>query len=166
MLPVGVGTIQRRVWRLGNTAACPGGHFAPLGPMTLPPPADSRDSRTRRVGTRLATHLSVRIGAHHHDRSIEPCHPSVRQASCADRPIPFADYLHKSNREHDTFEMSRDCQRACEADERPPCPEREREPDRRVTRPEMPRTETVRRVEFRYEIQSSIAAGRLIDILL
>lgn len=106
----------------------------------------------------------MRIGAAHHDRSIEPCHPYVRQASCADRPIPFADYLNKSNREHDTFEMSRDCRRACEADAR--SRRSEHEPVRRVTKPEMPRTETVRRVEFRYEIQSSIASGRLIDILL
>ena len=106
----------------------------------------------------------MRIGATYHDRSIEPCHPSVRQVSCTDRPIPFADYLNKSNREHDTFEMSRDCRKVCEADAS--TQHSELEPVRRVTKPEMPRTETVRRVEFRYEIQSSLASGRLIDILL
>lgn len=106
----------------------------------------------------------MRIGAHHHDRSIEPCHPSVRQVSCTDRPIPFADYLHKSNREHDTLEMSHECRRVCASDDR--LPRSEEEPVRRVSKPEMPRTETVRRVEFQYEIQSSIASGRLIDILL
>ena len=106
----------------------------------------------------------MRIGAHHHDRSIEACHPYIRQASCADRPIPFADYLNKSNREHDTFEMSRDCRKACETDAR--SPRSEQDAERRVSRPEVPKAETVRRVEFRYEIQSSIALGRLIDILL
>ncbi len=106
----------------------------------------------------------MRIGASHHDRSIEPCHPYVRQASCTDRPIPFADALHRSNREHDTFEMSPDCQLASQGDRaRPECDE---ERVRSITKPEMPLTETLRRVEFVYEIQSSLPAGRLIDILL
>jgi len=83
--------------------------------------------------------------------------------SCTDRPIPFADYLNKSNREHgDSFEMSRACRERCDAE-----PVRQEDDDRRaVTKPDEMRTESVRRVEFTYEIQSNLPTGRLIDVLL
>lgn len=107
----------------------------------------------------------MRTGAVHHDRAVEACHHSVRQASCTDRPIPFADYLNQSNREHrDTFQMSPACRRIMGAYEANAV--RKDEPERVVHRPEVPRTESVRRVEFTYEIQSSLPTGRLIDVLL
>ncbi len=107
----------------------------------------------------------MRTGALQHDRAVEACHQYARQASCTDRPIPFADYLHQSNREHrDTLEISPACQRLGEAQNDTSV--RTDEPVRAVSRPEVPRTETVRRVEFTYEIRSDLPTGQLIDVLL
>jgi len=110
--------------------------------------------------------MVVRIGAVHHDRSVEPCHHGVPRSRCAsDKPIPFDEHLKQINRERDRVELTGPPQvRAEEIGSGPKAiePWAERAP----ARPEMPRAEIVRRVEFVYVVPSESATGRLIDVLL
>lgn len=110
--------------------------------------------------------MVVRIGAAHHDRSVEPCHHGVARSRCAsDKPIPFDEHLKQVNRERDRVELSGPARvRPAEIGSAP----KPIEPwsERAPARPEVPQTEIVRRVEFVYVVPSEIATGRLIDVLL
>lgn len=107
----------------------------------------------------------VRIGAVHHDRTIEPCHRGVHGHACADKPIPFDEHLKHINRERDRVELTGPP--SIRTEEHRPAP-RPSEPraERAPARPDVPHTEIVRRVDFVYVIPSEIATGRLIDVLL
>lgn len=114
-------------------------------------------------------------------RIVEPCHPQVRPSDCADRPIPFADFLKKQNRLMDRFTLTGPEDHAtyrrpsppttCEPPTCDPCETREeqREP---ACSPEpadaesflAPAKEHI--VERYVEVPTEPVSGQLIDLLM
>ena len=103
----------------------------------------------------------MKLGPVQYDRTVEPCHRQVQGAGCADKPIPFDEYLHKRNRQADTVELS---------SVEPPSirVSNPKEPERTPTKiePEAIHEKATREVTIRYEIPSELMTGRLIDLLL
>ena len=103
----------------------------------------------------------MKPGPIQYDRTVEPCHRQVRGAGCADKPIPFDEYLHKRNRQADTIELSSIAPPSTRVSN-------PQEPNRAPGKlePEAIHEEVTREVTIRYEIPSELMTGRLIDLLL
>lgn len=117
-------------------------------------------------------------------RIVEPCHPQVRPSDCADRPIPFADFLKKQNRLMDRFTLTGPEDHAiyqspcppkpCEPPVCDPCEKGEKGEEGRepVCPPEPADAESflaparAHIIERYVEVPTEPVSGRLIDLLM